>query len=124
MDKQKLIEVVGKLEGYKTRLKELHWSAPSHSMHIITDEFSDELGKFEDDMAENAMAILGLIKVGDIQGVLPEATNFGEFLTQLRGLLSGIKEETEDQMWSGLVNIVDDFWSTVNRYVYLNMITE
>ncbi|MBP3732299.1 MAG: hypothetical protein J6I84_03555 [Bacilli bacterium] len=124
MDKQKLIEVVGKLEGYKTRLKELHWSAPSHSMHIITDEFSDELGKFEDDMTENAMAILGLIEVGNIQGVLPEATNFGEFLTQLRGLLSGIKEETEDQMWSGLVNIVDDFWSTVNRYVYLNMITE
>ena len=124
MDKEYLISVIGRLEGYKTRLKELHWSSPSHSIHIITDEFSEELGKFEDDLAENAIALLGFVYPGDLKPVLPEETEFEAFLVSLRGLISGVKSESEDQMWSGLVNIIDDFWSTLNRYIYLAKISK
>ena len=60
MEKDYLVSVIERLEGYKTRLKELHWSSPSHSIHIITDDFSEELGKFEDDLAENGITARSL----------------------------------------------------------------
>lgn len=124
MDKDFLLGVIGKLEGAKTRMKELHWSSSSHSLHIITDDFSDELGKFEDDMVENAIALIGFVYPGEVNGISPEAIEFEALLEEIRGILSGIKTECKDQYWSGLINIVDDFWSTVNRYIYLAKVTK
>ena len=123
MDKEKLIEIINKLEGHKTRLKELHWSAPSHSIHVITDEFSDELSKFEDDLTENAIALLDFVYPGDLNPVLPEEKDFEKQLEAIRGILSLIKSECEDKFWSGIINLVDDFWTTVNRYIYLAKIS-
>ena len=75
-NKEKLVEVLGKIEGHKTRLKELHWSSPSRSMHVIIDDFSSELAEFEDALAENSIALLDFVYTGDLSPKLPEETDF------------------------------------------------
>lgn len=120
MNKSYFINLANKLEGFKTRLKELHWSAPSHSIHIITDDFSNELGNFEDSVIENAIAIVDFIYPGELKPILPDAKDFETYLEDLRGLLADIKREMGDAtMWTGIINSVDDFFETVNKYIYL-----
>jgi len=122
-NKEKLVEVLNRIEGYKTRLKELHWSSPSHSFHIIIDEYSGEIAEFEDALAENSIALLDFVYPGDLNPVLPSDDDFESLLCSVRATLSGLKEDCEDMCWSGIVNLIDDFWTTTNRYVYLAKIS-
>lgn len=122
-NKEKLVEVINKIEGHKTRLKELHWSSPSHSFHIIIDEFSGELAEFEDALAENSIALLDFVYPGDLNPELPKEKDFESDLEAIRALLSSLKSECEDKCWSGVINLIDDFWTTVNRYIYLAKIS-
>lgn len=120
MDDKFLLSMIGKLEGYKTRLKELHWSSPSHSIHVIIDDFSSELAEFEDALAENSMALLDFIYPGELTPELPKEKEFGEVLESIRGFLGTIKKVCgDDMMWSGVINLVDDFWTTTNKFIYL-----
>lgn len=116
-----MIGVENKLHGFHTRLKELHYSAPSNSLHELIDEFDKELGKFDDALMENAQALWGLIEPGDLNPELPEAMDFGTVLEDIRGILVSIKRESANSMmWTGIINIVDGFFSTINKYIYLN----
>lgn len=120
MSNEFLLNLENKLQGYGTRLKELHWNAPSLSVHKLVDEFTTEFREFEDNLMENAQALFGFIEIGDLNPVLPEAKNFIELLEDVRGMLVNIKKEAKDSlMWSGIINIVDDFFATVNKYIYL-----
>lgn len=120
-----MIGVENKLHGFHTRLKELHYSASSISLHKLIDEFDGELGNFDDALMENAQALWGLIEPGDLNPELPEAIDFGTVLEDIRGILVSIKRESANSMmWTGIINIVDDFFSTVNKYIYLNNIVE
>lgn len=125
MSNEFLLNLENKLQGCGTRLKELHWNASSLSIHKLVDEFTAEFREFEDNLMENAQAIFGFIEVGSLNPVLPEAKNFLELLEDVRGMLVTIKKEAKDSMmWSGIINIVDDFFATVNKYIYLVNITK
>lgn len=120
-----ILNLENKLHGYHTRLKELHFSAPTFNIHKLTDSYDEELQEFDDAIMENAQSLWGFIKVGDINPVLPEATDFLTFLQDLRGVLIGIKKEAGDNlMWSGIINRVDDFIETTNSYIYQVMIAQ
>ena len=122
-NKEKLVVVLGKIEGHKTRLKELHWSSPSRSMHVIIDDFSSELAEFEDALVVNSIALLDFVYPGDLSPKLPEETDFESDLEAIRAILAGLKADCEETYWSGVINLVDDFWTTVNKYIYLAKIT-
>ena len=89
-------------------------------MHRLIDDFQNDFNEFEDEIMENAQALWGTIKPGELDPVLPEDMEFSKLLETIRGILAGIKKEGDDnRMWTGIINIVDDFWATVNKYVYL-----
>ena len=50
---------LSKLEGFKTRCKNLHWAAPKNDVHIRLDEFLEYIDAFEDSIAEGTMGIIG-----------------------------------------------------------------
>ena len=125
MSNEFLLNLENKLQGCGTRLKELHWDASSLSMHKLVDDFTADFREFEDNLMENAQALFGFIEVGSLNPVLPEAKNFLELLEDVRGMLVNIKKEAKDSlMWSGIINIVDDFFATTNKYIYLTNITK
>jgi hypothetical protein len=124
MDNKFILNLENKIHGVHTRLKELHFSAPCISLHKLIDDFDEEFLEFDDAVMENAQALWGFIKVGDIKPVLPESTEFLELLGEIKGMLVSIKREASDNeiLWSGILNRVDDFMETVNKYIYLTQI--
>ena len=124
MENKFILDLENKFHGIHTRLKELHFSAKSMSIHKLVDEFDEEFLEFDDSVMENAQALWGTIKPGTLNPILPEAMTFSELLTEIKGILVMIKREAADNeiFWSGIINRVDDFMETVNKYIYLNNI--
>ena len=115
-----ILNLENQFHGIHTRLKELHYSASTMSIHKLVDEFDEEFQEFDDAIMENAQALWGFIKPGSLSPVLPEALEFEELLTDIRGILVSIKKEANDDlMWTGIINRVDDFFETTNKYIYL-----
>ena len=45
------------LEGFKTKFKNLHWSAYSNSIHVRVDELIDKISGYQDILAEEVQGI-------------------------------------------------------------------
>lgn len=125
MENKFILDLENKFHGIHTRLKELHFSAPSMSIHKLIDDFDEEFQEFDDAFMENAQALWGFIKPGMLNPILPKAMNFQELLAEIKGLLVKVKREAADNeiFWSGILNRVDDFMEIVNKYIYLGMIS-
>lgn len=120
-----ILGLENKFHGFRTRLKELHFSAPSMSLHKLIDEFCDEFDEFDDAIMENAQAICGFIKPGDLSPELPDAMEMEDLLIDLRGIITSVKRKYNDAvMWTGIINLIDDFYTTINKYIYLVKITK
>lgn len=115
-----ILNLENQFHGIHTRLKELHYSASTMSIHKLVDEFDEEFQEFDDAIMENAQALWGFIKPGSLNPILPKALEFEELLTDIRGILVSVKKEANDDlMWTGIINRVDDFFETINKYIYL-----
>lgn len=119
MNNEYLLSIEARLHGYHTRLKELHYSAPSYSLHKIIDEFDGDLQEFDDTIMEDAQSVFGTIQPGMIQPVLPEETEIESLLRSIRGMLAEMKDNLQEKLYTGIINTVDDFWSTINKTIYL-----
>lgn len=120
MNNKFILNLENQFHGIHTRLKELHFSAPTMSIHKLIDDFDNEFQDFDDAIMENSQALWGFIKPGTLNPILPEALDFESILVDIRGLLTGIKREAgEDLMWTGIINRTDDFFEVVNKYIYL-----
>lgn len=124
MKNEYLLTIEGRLHGYHTRLKELHYSAPSYSLHKIIDEFDSELQEFDDTIMEDAQSVFGFIEPGMINPVLPEETEIEAVLRSIRAMLAEMKDTLQEKLYTGIMNTVDDFWSTLNKTIYLVMIAK
>lgn len=119
MTNEYLLSIEGRLHGYHTRLKELHFSAPTMSLHKVIDDFDSELQEFDDTIMEDAQSIFGFIEPGTIEPVLPEETEIEELLRSIRAMLAEMKDTLQEKLYTGIINTVDDFWSEVNKTIYL-----
>lgn len=119
MTNEYLLSIEGRLHGYHTRLKELHFSAPNMSLHKVIDDFDSELQEFDDTIMEDAQSIFGFIEPGTIEPVLPEETEIEELLRSIRAMLAEMKDTLQEKLYTGIINTVDDFWSEVNKTIYL-----
>ena len=104
-----IINFINRLEGYQTRWKELHWSAPSISYHKLCDEIRGILSDYEDSVAEDAQGMYDRIKVGEINPVLPKSTTAIGLLSEIRADIANMKLEWGSPMYTGLINETDDF---------------
>jgi hypothetical protein len=114
-----ILSLEGKLHGYHTRLKELHYSAPSYDLHKIIDEFDEALLEFDDEIMEDAQSIYGFIEVGEIQPSLPSETEIEDLLQAIRGTLADTKEKLKGKLHTGIHSEIDSFWHTINQTIYL-----
>lgn len=119
MKNEYLISVENRLHGYHTRLKELHYSAPSFSIHKLIDEFDGALSSFDDEIMEDAQGIFGFIQPGELSPELPQETDFEALLRSIRVMLAEMKDQLQDKCYTGIINTVDDFWHTINKNIYL-----
>lgn len=116
---KEILEFENRLNGYRTRVKELHFSAKRHSIHVILDDFSNSLAEYEDEVMEDAQAIHGQYIPGEINPVLPKSLDSLSLLKEIRADLANMREFFSQPMYAGCLTITDDFFHTVNKTIYL-----
>lgn len=116
-----VLDYIRKLEGYRVRLREFHWSASKMSTHELTDNLMSDLTDYEDSVAEETMGILGFrIKVGSIIPVIPEVSDLKSLLTSLISDTLTLRACVEDDKnFAGIVSILDDIEHDINKSKYL-----
>lgn len=108
------------LEGYKTRIKNLHWAAFALNIHVKLDDLLDTVNDYQDSIAEDCMGIYGKMAPNVIRGIgCPHI----EPLSMLEGLKGAVVEfynglETTAIM-SGIKSETEVFIHDLNKYTYL-----
>lgn len=114
-------KLLNKINGYKTRIKELHWYAPTMSSHELCDKVADSLSAFEDSIAEEMQTIAGqTVKPGEITCELPKAVTLKEFLAELLKDVYEYYNTLSDPKYVGTKSVVESFIHDVNVFDYLS----
>ena len=114
------IEFINKLEGWKTKCKNLHWAAPKKNIHVYLDEFLNILSDYQDSLAEGYMGILGKMQPNVIKGTSSDSLNAIDFINEVRGatitFYGNIPQET---IYKGIASECETFIQNINKYKYL-----
>lgn len=114
------INFLNRLEGWKTKCKNLHWAAPKKNIHVYLDEFLDVLSDYQDGLAEGYMGILGKMQPNAIKSVPSDSLNAIDFINEVRDatiiFYDKIPQET---IYKGIVSECETFIQNINKYKYL-----
>lgn len=114
------MSLINKLEGYRIRAREIHWSTNKHSIHVLCDKIMEELEKHEDEIAEDAQGIFGRIEIGQLTPDIPKETDIIPMLRGLRSTCINTKGELNDERFDGIKSLLDDIIHYSNQWVYLS----
>lgn len=113
-------EFLNKLEGWKTKCKNLHWSAPKRNIHIYLDEFLDILNDYQDGLAEGIMGILGKLQPNVIKSIESNTLNAIDFINEIQQLtLEFYNKIPQDAIYKGVISECETFIQNINKYKYL-----
>ena len=116
------IDMFNTLYGAYLSLKKIHFTTTSQAEHLRTDNASGEVLDYADKFMEGYMGLFGRIEQSDIKYV-----NFGEYkddkslYQSLRKKLAEFRKTIENNIaMNGIVNIIDDFATDLNKWIYLS----
>lgn len=124
-DKPKFIEFISKLEAFKTKCKNLHWSAPNEPIHVRLDEFLGEISDYEDSIAEEVMGITDKFKPTDINPApftnIQSITNAADFINSICKATCDFYDGlcSDCSIYAGLKSETETFIHNINKYKYL-----
>ena len=114
------INFLNKLEGWKTKCKNLHWAAPKDDIHTRLDEFLDILNLVQDAIAEDYMGILGQMQPNVIKGIPVDSLNALDFIENVRrDTVHFSKCIPDSPVYDGIKGECDAFIHNINKYKYL-----
>ena len=115
------LDFICKLEGWKTKCKNLHWAAPKKNVHVYLDEFLEVISDYQDTVAEGIMGVLSVhLGPNDVKGDPGDAQNAQQFVDEVKaGTLSFYKQIPESPLYAGLKSECETFIQNVNKYDYL-----
>lgn len=115
------LDFICKLEGWKTKCKNLHWAAPKKNVHVYLDEFLEVISDYQDTVAEGIMGVLSVhLGPSDVKGDPGNAQNAQQFVGEVKaGTLSFYKQIPESPLYAGLKSECETFIQNVNKYDYL-----
>lgn len=119
-DRNLFLNFINKLEGYKTRIKNLHWAAPKRNIHVYLDEFLVIVSDFQDSLAETYMGILGKMQPDAVRGIPAEGNDALTMINHLIEETEGFYEEIpEDTGYKGITSETETFLKDLQKYKYL-----
>lgn len=117
---QLFIDFINRLEGWKTKCKNLHWAAPKNNIHSRLDEFLDVLSGYQDGLAEGYMGILGKMQPNAVKGVPSDTLNANDFIREVRlATIEFYDKIPKDTAYKGITSDCEAFIQSINKYVYL-----
>lgn len=120
-DTQIYIDFLCRLEGWKTRCKNLHWAAPKKNIHVYLDEFLDVLSGFQDALAEDIMGLLGSrLSPNSINGTSCSSDNAIDFINQVNtATIIFYNKISDNPNYVGIKSETETFIHNIKKYNYL-----
>lgn len=117
---QMFIDFLNKLEGWKTKCKNLHWAAPKKNIHVYLDDFLEILSDYQDGLAEGYMGILGKMQPNVIKGTPSEVLNAFDFISEVKyNTITFYESLPKDTIYKGIASECETFIQNINKYDYL-----
>lgn len=114
------INFLNRLEGWKTKCKNLHWAAPKKNIHVYLDEFLGILSDYQDSLAEGYMGILGKMQPNVIKGISSDTLNAIDFINEVRGATIVFYDKIpQETVYKGITSECETFIQNINKYKYL-----
>lgn len=118
-EKKVFNEYLNFIEGAKTRLKNIHWGEEDNSKHVYLDDLSEEVGEFEDKIAEAGQAGFGRFKDGEIQGDKVEEDDPVKICQMIFDRTIEFRKELEGKdEYNGEISWIDDFLASLKQSKY------
>lgn len=114
------IGFLNKLEGWKTKCKNLHWAASDINTHVYLDEFLTSISAYQDGLAEGYMGILGKMRPDVIKGIDCHCISATEFVSEVRdGIILFYNQIPQETVYKGITSECETFIQNINKYMYL-----
>nr|DAR32441.1 MAG TPA: hypothetical protein [Bacteriophage sp.] len=114
------IGFLNRLEGWKTKCKNLHWAAPKKNIHVYLDDFLEVLQDYQDGLAEGYMGILGQMSPNVITGTPSSVLNATDFIEEVRNhTLAFYDKIPEETVYKGITSECETFIQNINKYKFL-----
>jgi len=108
------------IEGWKTRIKNLHWSAPKMNTHKVLDEIADFVSSYQDSLAEDYMGIEGKLQPNILKGKECDVLNAKDLMNCMKDCtLNFYNSLPSDTIYVGIKSETETFIHNINKYIYL-----
>ena len=119
--KKYILDFICQLEGFKTGIKSLHWSANSLSQHQLCDDIATTISDFQDKVSEVEQSISGRLPINNLKGTPYKVTNLKKFV---QDVISGTKTfyhklQKEGDAYIGMRSDTEAVLSDLQRQLYL-----
>ena len=115
------LDFICKLEGWKTKCKNLHWAASENNVHVRLDELLDIITDYQDTVAEGIMGVINThLSPNDVKGNPGDAQNAKQLIDEIKeDTIDFYKQIPDDPLYAGLKSECETFIQNVNKYDYL-----
>lgn len=114
-----IMSFINALEGYKTSIKNCHWSAKNMSEHKLCDDIASSVAAAQDEVSEIAQGLHGQISPKELS---PKEYKFDGTKPLISDIISTTNEfyETIDgKEYIGMRSVVENFLGELNKFEYL-----
>lgn len=109
-----------KLEGWKTKCKNLHWAAPNDSIHRRLDDLNEVLNDYQDALAEDYMGIYSKVRPDILNGIPSDKLDAMSFIDEVISATLAFYESIETtSICSGIKSETETFIHNLNKIKYL-----
>lgn len=121
LDKTEIfLTFINRLEGWKTKCKNLHWAAPKKNIHVYLDEFLTILSDYQDSLAEEYQGLLGHMQPNAVKGTPSEVLNALDMILEIKiETLKFYETIPTGVEYAGIRSECETFIHNVLKYKYL-----
>ena len=116
------IDMFNTLYGAYLAAKQIHFTTTAQAEHLRTDEASGVILDYADKIMENCMGLFGRVPATSFKYVdFSMYSTDKPFYQALRQKLQAFRKIISDNTnTNGILNIIDEFAQTINRWIYLS----
>jgi len=115
-----VLDFISQLEGYKTKIKELHWEDKSLPGHELAGDIEKMICDFEDSIAEDLQGVFGEdIKVNTLHPYSVKSTTLKEFIDSLKNSVMNFYKKLDGDDYIGARSEAEGFIHNINVKKYL-----
>lgn len=115
-----VLEFINRIEGFKTRCKNLHLCADKNNIHVRLDELLNILTTYQDELAEDYLGIGNSIGPTSLRGIEAKSLDPWEFIKEIKRATEVFYESIpQSTLYKGITSETENLIHSLNKYDYL-----